>query len=205
MTNGPNAPASEPVVHLDVATEARAGTNTELQKFTANVDVAVVGKALELASTLINRLSASAPSETPDQTRDAERAKQDIQSANDSARAAIQAAILINGGAAVAILAYLSKDTQAARGILQAASWSLGAYAFGVFSAAISMWCQTQALAQYAYAREAKLDKDAPAVPYFRKRGQRWLYGHWAWFTLSILSFIGSSCWMAREFFRAIP
>jgi hypothetical protein len=132
---------------------------------------------------------------------DAERANQDIQSANDSARSAIQAAILINGGAATAILAYLSKDTHSA--IAHAAAWSLGIYAIGVLCAALSLWCQTEALASFGHYRESKIgERTADAETWFKK-GEDWLRRHWTWFGLSVLCFICSSVWMAREFYRA--
>jgi hypothetical protein len=145
-----------------------------------------------------------------------ERANQDIQTANDSARAAIQAAILINGGAATAILAYLSKGTQTPTSIIHAASWALAGYAVGVACAAASMWLQTQALAQFAHHHETvareELAKDESAkkrlaweAQRFLNRGNRWLYGHRIWFVLSVAVFVVSSLGIAREFFRAAP
>jgi hypothetical protein len=92
---------------------------------------------------------ANAPiSETPRQKLAASRASGDIQLANEAARAAAQAAILINGGAATAILAYLSKDAHTPPSILSAASWSLMGYAIGVFCGAIALWCASLALSQ---------------------------------------------------------
>jgi hypothetical protein len=80
-----------------------------------------------------------------------ERSHKDIQAANETARAATQAAILINGGAATAILAYLSKTTPPPAEVMAAAAMSLGGYSFGVASGAASMWCSAQASARFAY------------------------------------------------------
>jgi hypothetical protein len=141
MTNGSgSASPSEHIVHVDLAGEAR--TDTQPQKLTANINVVLVGKAAELVSGLVH--SDTGP--TTETEHRLERAKQDIQTANDSARPAMQVAILINGGAATAILAYLSKGTQTPTGIIHAASWALAGYAVGVASAAAAMWWQTQAL-----------------------------------------------------------
>jgi hypothetical protein len=209
MTNGLHAPPQEHIVHVEMSGDAGVDPNAQSQKLKANIDLALVGRTHDLLSALIDWLSTPAPPAPPPETAAqklaAERANQDIQSANDSARAAIQAVILINGGAATAILAYLSKDTHTAPSLLHAASWSLGVYAIGVFCGVMSMWCQTQALAQFGYRSEAKLDGDNAGAQHFLNTGQRWLYGHWAWLVLSVLSFIGSSGWMASEFSRAVP
>src|SRR5262249_42749499 len=100
-----------------------------------------------------------ASSETPAQKRAADRADRDMQIATEGARATTQAAILINGGAATAILAYLSKSTPTAPSLLHAASWALAIYAFGVLCALLSMWFSAQAAAQFAHYREAMLDE----------------------------------------------
>jgi hypothetical protein len=39
----------------------------------------------------------------------------------------------------------------------------------------------------------------------FFKSGERWLNGHRIWFVLSVVMFVVSSLWIAREFFRATP
>jgi hypothetical protein len=137
----------------------------------------------------------------------------DIQAANDSARAATQAAILINGGAATAILAflstYLSKSPSPPAGILDAASWSLMGYAFGVCFGAISIWCSSQASAQFGLGWEASLD-DPPKIPKpgemsaedgYRATAAKWLRRHRISFAVSILLFFVSSVVMASGFF----
>jgi hypothetical protein len=129
----------------------------------------------------------------------------DIQAANDSARAATQAAILINGGAAIAILAflstYLSKGPSPPTRILDAASWSLMGYALGVCFGAVSIWCSSQASAQFGLRWEAFLDVDKQAEAKFLERADKQLQWHRSSFALSILLFFISSLAMAWGFF----
>src|SRR6266446_5820882 len=101
-----------------------------------------------------------------------------------------QAAILINGGAATAILAflstYLSKSPSPPTGILGAAALSLMGYAFGVCFGAISIWSSSQASAQFGLAWEAFLDDPPkPVIPGvmgaeegYRASAEKWLRQH---------------------------
>jgi hypothetical protein len=142
--------------------------------------------------------STTATPETPRQKLAYEARHKDIVAANDTARAATQAAILINGGAATAVLAYLAKEAATPANIISAASSSLRFYAIGVFFGAFSMWCSGQASARFAYMWEAFLDNDATGQDKWFKKGKMWLYGHWISFALSILLFIIASWSMAR-------
>jgi hypothetical protein len=60
-----------------------------------------------------------------------QRVHDDFNASNEAARAAAQAAILINGGAATALLAFLSKATPPPF-LVRAARVSLGLYALGM-------------------------------------------------------------------------
>jgi hypothetical protein len=132
-----------------------------------------------------------------------ERASKDLDNANEGARTATQSAILINGGAATAILAYLSKDTAAP--LLNAASISLLAYAAGVFFAAVSMWCSSQGSAQFGYYWGAVADKNEAAKTQYWNSGQTWLTRHRASFFVSILCFMFASYWIASTFLKLHP
>lgn len=169
----------------------------------APVDVATGEAAQELAAALVQALAKPASAQIPRQKLAPDRASRDIQASNESARAATQAALLINGGAATAVLAYLSKDAQTALTLLSAASWSLMAYAIGVFCGAASMWCSSQASAQFAYFWEATADQDSVGQAQFKKSGESWLFWHRLFFILSIVFFIGSSFWIACAFLQA--
>lgn len=68
---------------------------------------------------------------------------------NEHSRAAGQACILINGGAATAVIAYLSKDKLDPI-VIPDASISLGLYAAGVLFAALMIICATQCLDDYS-------------------------------------------------------
>jgi hypothetical protein len=157
--------------------------------------------------------------ETPRQAL-AQKARQaDMQAANDGARAATQVSVLINGGAATAILAflstYLSKTASAPPGILYAASASLFGYALGVCFGAWSMWCASQACGQFGLRWELfldterektdkeKADKEQTEKNYL-KEGDRWLVKHKSSFRRSILSFVISSAVMAFGFLMSV-
>jgi hypothetical protein len=142
--------------------------------------------------------------ETPREKLAAERAHKDMQTSGETARAAAQAAVLINGGAATAILAYLSKDAHTPSTVLHAAAITLAAYAIGVAWGAWSMWCSSQASAEWGYRWESVLDHDPVGEQQFRTSAEGWLFRHRGSMGLSILLFIGSSCWIALAFFKSI-
>ena len=84
-----------------------------------------------------------------------ERAHRDLDASIEAGRAACQAAILINGGAAIALLAYLAgKAGQpgAPGALVRAACIAFGCYAIGVFQAALSMWFAARAGALFGWA-----------------------------------------------------
>jgi hypothetical protein len=128
-----------------------------------------------------------------------------IRMVHEAARASAQAAILINGGAATAVLAYLAKETATPVNMVSAASLSLKLYAAGVFLGTLSMWCSGQAAARFAYMWEAFLDKDERGRNAFIRKGSWWwVYGHQGSFVLSILLFLIASWLMARGFFASV-
>jgi hypothetical protein len=145
--------------------------------------------------------------ETPRQKLAQTARQNDMQASSESARNATQYAILINGGAATAILSFLSKTPNsdssstlhaaALSGLGRAAAWSLVGYALGVCFAAISMWCSSQASAKFGLKWESFLDSDRPAENRFMAEGDRWLRLHRNFFTASILLFFGSTVAMA--------
>jgi hypothetical protein len=142
--------------------------------------------------------------ETPRQKL-AQAARQiDIQAAHDGARAAAQTSVLINGGAATAILAflstYLTKIPSPPPGIPYAASIALFGYAFGVCLGAWSMWCSSQASAQYGLRWESFLDDTKSSDADERKfahLGERWVERHRISFAGSVLLFLVSTAVMA--------
>ena len=145
--------------------------------------------------------------ETPRQKLAQAARQTDIQAANESARAATQAAILINGGAATAILAflsnYLTKTPAPPSAILSAAAWSLIGFAAGVGLGAWSMWCSSQAAAQFGLRWEAFLEGNAADEATYLAAGNSWLGRHRNSFGLSILVFLLSSLAIAFGFFAS--
>jgi uncharacterized membrane protein len=158
----------------------------------------------------------------PDETTKAETPREklahaarqiDMQASNETARNAAQYAILINGGAATAILSFLSKSpSPASTGALpvaalsqlgNAAACSLVGYAAGVCCAAMSMWCSSQASANYGLRWESFLD-DTKTLDYrttdqkkFLDKGESWVRWHRNSFAASILLFLVSTAIMA--------
>ena len=80
--------------------------------------------------------------------RNVERAREDAKTSNDFGRVGAQAAILINGGAATAILAFLSHtgEISAGRDFLAAAPYALIIYSVGVFLSAASLPVSSKAI-----------------------------------------------------------
>jgi len=77
-----------------------------------------------------------------------ERSHKDADKSNETIRATAQAAILINGGAATAILAFLSKEGIDPT-VYQAAPVSLLGYALGVAAGFFAMYCSVRSLDEY--------------------------------------------------------
>jgi hypothetical protein len=132
-----------------------------------------------------------------------ERAGKDLDASSEGARTATQSAILINGGAATAILAYLAKDT--APQLMNAAAVSLFFYAAGVFCAAWSMWSSSQASAKFGYYWGAVVDGNDAGKREHWKSGQDLLWWHRYTFFASIACFIIASGWIALTFWQLHP
>jgi hypothetical protein len=127
-----------------------------------------------------------------------ERVHEDFKATYETARAATQAAILINGGAATAILAFLSKGTQTPPDVMRAACVSLGLYALGVACGTLSMWYSSQAAGWFASAELGSLtdDRDAPSD---LKKARVLLERHRIFFPASIVLFIVATFWFALK------
>ena len=85
------------------------------------------------------------------QQRRDEWARNDAKTSNDFGRTGAQAAILVNGGAVVAVLAFVGSvaDGDNVKAFIPTPKFSLGTYAFGVFLAAISMLIMSIAIESY--------------------------------------------------------
>jgi hypothetical protein len=134
-----------------------------------------------------------------------DRASQDMKQANENARASGQAAVLINGGAATAILAYLSKDTgsaasHTASGLLSVAPWSLVFYAVGVICGAMVMWCHTWSLSRWGHYHEARADDDFRGEYSYKTEGETWTGRGNRLFGISIGFFAAASLLMSLAF-----
>jgi 4-hydroxybenzoate polyprenyltransferase len=131
----------------------------------------------------------------------AERSHKDYQASIETGRAATQAAILISGGAATAILAFLSKQMPPPPEVVKGASWSLLFYTVGVACGAVSMWSSAYSSASFGsnwekdFFNRTKDQKD-------QQRAECWLLSHRVFMWLSFLSFVVASCVIATAFLK---
>jgi len=127
-----------------------------------------------------------------------ERLHEDFKASYETARAAAQAAILINGGAATAILAFLSKGTPTPPHLMRAACVSLALYAIGVACGALSIWYSAQAAAWFASSALGNLTDD-PGAANDLEKGRNLLERHKGLFPASIVLFLAASFWIALK------
>src|SRR5665213_2856019 len=103
-----------------------------------------------------------------------DRSHKDAESSNSTARTTAQVSILINGGAATAVLAFLAKE-QLDPLVLKAASICLGIYAIGVTAGATMMYCAVRALDFYSLRwRFTALPEEGASAENNRKLGYSW-------------------------------
>jgi hypothetical protein len=121
---------------------------------------------------------------------------EDFKASNEAARAATQAAILINGGAATALLAFLSKGTPTPPFLMRAACVSLGLYALGGACGTLSTWYAAQALGLFGSAQQGFLDRDKNA-PTDLANARKKLESHKRYFPLSLVLFFVATVYMA--------
>lgn len=103
-----------------------------------------------------------------------ERSHRDAVSSNETARATAQATILINGGAATAVLAFLAKGDLPPT-LVSIAAVCLALYAAGVVVGACMMYCTVRSLDYYAlrWRLEAHPEEGAEARRN-RELGESW-------------------------------
>jgi hypothetical protein len=114
---------------------------------------------------------------------------------NEHSRAASQACILINGGAATAVIAYLSKD-KLDPSVIPYVTWSLSGYCLGVLFAALMLFCATHALdyfSQYWLRRADEVEFES-----YLTTGYRWWYSYHSCTILTFFFFALGSFWFAR-------
>jgi hypothetical protein len=129
----------------------------------------------------------------------AKRSHQDSQISNENSRSAGHAAILINGGAATAIVTLFSKNPvdQNLLGYVPAA---LALYAFGVVCGALMIWCMNHALRNWHRSWYDVLVRPTPAGEAGwaqHEKAKRWYIGSNLAFAISIFCFASASGWLA--------
>jgi hypothetical protein len=132
-----------------------------------------------------------------------ERSHKDADASNATARATGQAIILINGGAATAVLAFLSKDHVNVYA-LQTASICLVGYVVGVLAGVCMLFCSTRYLDYYSYRWRitAGLEPTIDAEKN-RKLAFMWWKAMRNYFYFSVLLFVCTSTVLAWTLYNA--
>jgi len=134
-----------------------------------------------------------------------ERSHRDSQASNENVRAAAQASILINGGAATAILAYLSKD-KLDPSVLQEVSWCLVGYSLGVLAAAAMMMGMMRYTDWYHFYWRLTAHPEPGRDPNkIRKKAGLWLKITIGCFIFSMFWFVASTFGAAWSLYRSHP
>jgi hypothetical protein len=132
-----------------------------------------------------------------------ERSHRDADKSNETIRATAQAAILINGGAATAILAFLSKDGIDSA-VYHSAPLSLLGYALGVVAGFSAMYCSIRSLDEYQM--RWSIEAHRGRGPRWQKHNARafgWWKGMQACFAVSMAAFVAGSLVIAVSISRA--
>jgi hypothetical protein len=131
----------------------------------------------------------------------AERAHKDYEGAKETGRAASQAAILINGGAATALLAFLSKEKPIPKSVVDAVSTAMAFYVVGVAAAAWAFWCLYSAGVHYAVGWEERLRGQPTSGDKF-DAANRWGQWHKVAVLSSLACFMVGSLWVCWTLLR---
>jgi hypothetical protein len=121
---------------------------------------------------------------------------------NEHSRATAQVCILINGGAATAVLALLSKDKLDPTFVTQV-SLALAIYAVGVLLGTFTIYCATEAMDYWSQHWLARIDGSGDAGEAGRK-ADWW----WGWYRrsslIAMVCFVVASLWLAHGLCRAL-
>gem|GEM_PF-3313272 len=124
---------------------------------------------------------------------------------NEHSRATAQACLLINGGAATAVLAYLAKD-KIAPNIFDTLPWALFGYTLGVFAGAVMLFCATQAMDHYnRFWLWSVKNPDAQDTADAYANGKWWWDRYYASFALAGVLFVASNLAVAISIYCAKP
>ena len=129
-----------------------------------------------------------------------ERSLQDAKTSNDLAKTAAQIIVLINGGAATAILAYASaiaKEGANAVPIFGLVRWALMGYAFGVLCGALMLICLAFAIEKWMIYWTPDNDNTERERKKIDRRAQMWWKTSLVCFGTAAASFFVSSILIA--------
>jgi hypothetical protein len=143
-----------------------------------------------------------------------ERSHQDAKTTNDNARAAAQAAILINGGAATALLALASKSSEVCAAVQKVGLWSLGLYAGslvlyagGVALGAFMMFFMHRSIQKWTIVWEGRArvqPYSAPTIQKAQKRGSELRHSASVCFVCAIACFVVGSVALGVNLFISL-
>jgi hypothetical protein len=129
----------------------------------------------------------------------AKRSHKDSEISNVHSRATAQACILINGGAATAVLAFLAKD-KIDPTIFYTVPWCLAGYAVGVFFGAFMMFCAMRSTDYYQQRWEKIAQEKSGAKEY--GDAECWWTGVYSCFAATMACFLGASIFLAWILFK---
>jgi hypothetical protein len=134
-----------------------------------------------------------------------ERSQVDAESSNATARTTAQASILINGGAATAVLAFLAKEPLP-QSLIHVSAVCLALYSVGVLAGTCMMYCTVRSLDYYSlrWRLEAHPEPGADAKRN-RTLGEKWWRSMKRCFYMSMATFIFSSVILAGALFCSKP
>lgn len=138
-----------------------------------------------------------------------DRSNQDAEQSNDNLRAAAQAIILINGGAATAVLAFISavlgKDKAVDPHIIGAAGYAIIFYAFGAGCGPFVIWFMNLALKHWNQSWQQVVKNPASEITGTKEHELALPWYRWAnlFLLLSIVGFVAGSLTLSRGFINA--
>jgi MFS family permease len=133
-----------------------------------------------------------------------ERSHRASHTSNEHSRATAQTSVLINGGAATAMIAFLAKEG-IDPGLSRAVPLSLGLYAAGVLFGALMFYFATETMDRWNLYWEARANNQRGEVEKFETSAGRWWWGFRVSFVLSVLAFVAASVILALALNKVWP
>ena len=113
--------------------------------------------------------------------------------AYDLCKVTAQSCLLINGGAATAVIAYLAKDN-IDRALFHIIPWCLLGYGLGVLFSAVMMFCEMMNADYWNYhSYYTSYERNAASAESSSKIADRWHFSFYCAFILAVICFLAAS------------